>query len=98
MGHDSGARPRATSLFWRDVLGTVHLCERSDVRQAFYIFSTLCGRNVPPNARWPHLTDDEVICPECVRSAAARGETARISAREFRQPESAEAGSARKRA
>jgi hypothetical protein len=98
MGSDSGARLRAPSLFWRDVFGAVHLCERSDVRQAFYLFSTLCGRNVPPNARWPSLTQGGVSCPECARLAAAPGEAASLPARELGHDETAEAPKARRTA
>ena len=74
MANRSVARMRAPLLLWRDVLGAVHGCERTDLRQAFYVFSTLCGRNVPPNARWPQDLRPAMTCPECVKIAA---ETAR---------------------
>jgi hypothetical protein len=69
MKDQTGARRPAPLLLWRDYLGAVHACERTDIRQAFYVFSTLCGRNVPPNAHWPS-EPRAINCPECARQAA----------------------------
>jgi hypothetical protein len=57
------------ALTWRDVFQTVHACEEIDLRQAFLLVRTACGRNVPPNARWPHGGHDAVTCPDCRRAA-----------------------------
>ena len=56
----------ARVLFLRDSFETVHACQRIDVRQAFMLVTTLCGRNVPPNARWPHERS-AATCPDCGR-------------------------------
>jgi hypothetical protein len=55
---------RDTKILWRDCFDTVHRCRETDVRQAFLLLTTRCGRPVPPNARWArdaHAAD----CPEC---------------------------------
>lgn len=57
----------ARALLWRDSFETVHVCQRIDVRQAFMLVTTLCGRNVPPNAKWPRGHDSKVTCPDCSR-------------------------------
>ena len=57
------------ALTWKDSFQTVHACERTDLRQAFFLVSTHCGRNVPPNARWQAGAHDSVSCPDCRRAA-----------------------------
>ena len=68
----SGARSRVSLFVWRDYFGAVHACERNDLRQAFYVFSTLCGRNVPPNAPWPHGQRPLLTCVECEQAVSER--------------------------
>ena len=57
----------APPLLWRDYLQTLHLCEYTDLHQVFVLISTVCGRNVPPNAHWPRDLQNLVTCPECSR-------------------------------
>ena len=60
---------KGNALTWRDVFQTVHACEEIDLKQAFLLVRTRCGRTVPPNARWPHGEHSAVTCPDCRRAA-----------------------------
>jgi hypothetical protein len=59
-----GTRAADAKLLWRDCFDRVHLCSETDVRQAFLLLTTRCGRAVPPNARWPRDVQSP-DCPDC---------------------------------
>jgi hypothetical protein len=61
------------ALLWKDAFNTVHACNRTNLRQAFYLVSTKCGRNVPPNAYWSAQAHSAVNCPECQHREGLRG-------------------------
>ena len=63
-----GMTDEARPLIWRDSLETAHACDAINLRQAFLLLRTRCGRNVPPNARWPRQEHSAITCPECRRS------------------------------
>jgi hypothetical protein len=67
MNRDA-TRAHEKKLLWRDCFDTVHLCRETDVRQAFLLLTTGCGRAVPPNARWPRDAQ-AADCPDCAQGA-----------------------------
>ena len=57
----------ADALLWRDSFETVHACRGIDIKEVFLLVTILCGRNVPPNARWHASNKVGVTCPDCGR-------------------------------
>ena len=64
---ESGDSDYAGPLLWRDSFETVHACRRIDIKEVFLLVTTLCGRNVPPNARWNTSHKAAITCPDCSR-------------------------------